>query len=182
MAPEALRTALVVPLAVPRALTGQDDPARRHDWPKGMPPHVTIIFPFVPPALVDAGVRASIASIASTTQCFAVRLARTRRFPMVLYLAPEPPEPFAELTRAVVARYPEYPPYGGMFEDLIPHLTIATGAQDELDAAEAAARAHLPVEVEAEQMILLEEAKAGGQRWRNRAAFNFAPTRRAFDP
>jgi 2'-5' RNA ligase len=139
-----------------------------------MPAHVTILFPFVPAALIDARLRASIASIASATSCFRIRLAHIRRFPNVLYLAPEPPEPFAELTSAVVARYPEYPPYGRMFEDLIPHLTIATGSPDELDAAEAAARGHLPVEVEAREIILLEEAEAGGRRWRNRAAFNFA--------
>ena len=43
------------------------------------------------------------------------------------YLAPDPPEPFSRLTEAIVERWPDYPPYEGIHETVIPHLTVAYG-------------------------------------------------------
>jgi 2'-5' RNA ligase len=182
MAQAPLRTALIVPLVVPRALTGEDDPARRRDWPEGMPPHVTILFPFVPPELVDESVRAAIAEIAAGVPSFAVGLIQTRRFPQTLYLAPEPPDPFIEIIHAVDARFPDYPPYEGVFEEVIPHLSIATGTPRELDVAEATAQRYLPVEARATEIVLLEEAEAGGRRWARRWSVGFGSPQPQPDP
>ncbi|MEV6013635.1 2'-5' RNA ligase family protein [Streptomyces sp. NPDC051976] len=47
------------------------------------------------------------------------------RFPEVLYLVPAPDRQFRRLTQAIADRWPETPPFGGQFTDVIPHLTIA---------------------------------------------------------
>ncbi len=42
----------------------------------------------------------------------------------VVYLAPDPAEPFVALTEALAAAFPDCPPYGGAFDEPVPHLTI----------------------------------------------------------
>ena len=49
----------------------------------------------------------------------------------MLYLAPEPDDGFRRLTEAVVQEWPEAPPYGGAYDDNIPHLTVAHDLGDE---------------------------------------------------
>ena len=43
----------------------------------------------------------------------------------MVYLAPEPAAPFVALTEAVGAEFPGFPPYGGAFDEVVPHLTIS---------------------------------------------------------
>lgn len=51
------------------------------------------------------------------------------RFPQgVRYLAPEPAAQFTRLTQGLHRLFPEYPPYRGAFELLVPHLTIPDDA------------------------------------------------------
>ena len=56
--------------------------------------------------------------------------------PRVLCLRPEPDEPFRAMTAALVAAFPEHPPYGGKYADPIPHATVAIGEDAVLDAIE----------------------------------------------
>jgi hypothetical protein len=42
----------------------------------------------------------------------------------VLWLAPDDPAPFRELTDRVYAAFPEHPPFAGAFADVVPHLTV----------------------------------------------------------
>lgn len=48
-----------------------------------------------------------------------------RAVPGVVYLAPKPAALFIAFTQAVVERWPEHQPYGGAYEEIIPHLTVA---------------------------------------------------------
>src|SRR5262249_43231292 len=102
-----------VPEAEPHVahLRERYDPAAR----LGVPAHITLLFPFFSPERITAAVRDEIREIASATTAFSFRLAGPRRFPGVLYLAPEPLAPLVELTEALVRRFPEFPPYGGQF-------------------------------------------------------------------
>ena len=91
-----------------------------------MPAHITLLYPFKPPDEIGD------AAIEKLNQCFAgfrafdFTLATIRRFPGgVLYLAPEPDESFRRLTMAVWDCYPETPPYGGRYSNIMPHLTVA---------------------------------------------------------
>jgi 2'-5' RNA ligase len=118
-------TGLIVPVSrLSSELTAfrqQHDSSAR----QGMPPHVTILFPFLSSREVDARVLAHLESLFAAQHEFDFRLTEIRRFPGILYLAPEPAEPFKRLTDAVVDDYPDYPPYGDPSLDVIPHMTVA---------------------------------------------------------
>jgi hypothetical protein len=93
---------------------------------------------------------------------FSYSLGVIRRFGSeVLYLAPEPDGPFRDLTAAICKRYPERPPYGGKYADVIPHLTVAQ-VQNEGDLdpiAEdftVAARGMLPITATAVDVALMD--------------------------
>ena len=96
-----------------------------------------------------------------------VTFRETRRFPDVVYLAPEPADPFVEMTNALGARFPEWPPYEGRFPSIVPHLTIASGAA--LDAAEEDVSRRLPLHARAATALLLSEVRP--QRWMQQAEF-----------
>lgn len=83
------------------------------DAPAGIPPHVTVLFPFVPAERVGA-VEKRLAEIVAGTPAFDLVLARTARFPELLYLEPEPAKPFAALTAAVAAEWPSTSPTSGL--------------------------------------------------------------------
>jgi 2'-5' RNA ligase len=51
--------------------------------------------------------------------------ARFGRFPQTLWLDPQPAAPIVELVHEVASRWPEYPPFGGEFADVVPHVTLA---------------------------------------------------------
>jgi SAM-dependent methyltransferase len=117
--------------------------------------HVTILFPFLEPNSIDAAVEASLAEIAGTVRAFEVEFARVGRFPDVVWLAPDPAMPFARLTDAVAARWPDHPPYGGAFEQVVHHLTVADGApRSVLDHLESSLPGSLPVRARVGQVTL----------------------------
>ena len=78
-----------------------------------------------------------------------------------LYLAPEPDEPFRQITLAIWGCYPETPPYGGRFSNIVPHLTIVEpveGCEIERIAAEFAAAGDrtLPIRATASEIALMD--------------------------
>ena len=87
--------------------------------------YVALISPFVPRHRIDAALLDAVrAEVARFTQ-FDFRLDRVGRFPQgVLYLAPEPAKPFVDLIEALARRWPEHPPYGGEYADIVPHVTV----------------------------------------------------------
>jgi 2'-5' RNA ligase len=91
----------------------------------GVPAHVTVLYPFLDIDAIGTAEMDDLRALAGARGSFEVRFAECRRFPEVLYLAPEPDQPFRELTQAVAARWPQAPPYGGQFAEVIPHLTVA---------------------------------------------------------
>jgi hypothetical protein len=53
------------------------------------------------------------------------------------------------LTTAVSQAFPDYPPYGGSFADVVPHLTVGDGGTpEELREAERQILPRLPVSME----------------------------------
>jgi hypothetical protein len=63
-------------------------------------------------------------------------LSAIRRFPIeVLYLAPEPDEPFRQLTLSIWNLFPETPPYRGKWSDIVPHLSVAQLVNEQQIAA-----------------------------------------------
>jgi hypothetical protein len=126
----------------------------------GMPPHVTVLNP-------SPGDVVGIAETLWDFTAFDVNFRHLDRFPGTLWLAPDPAAPFREMTTALVARYPDHPPYGGAFAHVIPHLTVAQA--DLNDAAEAVAE-WLPLRARAESVVLLEHVQS--EHWREVATFD----------
>jgi 2'-5' RNA ligase len=118
-------SALVVPVreAEPflKDLRARFDPAA----PAGMPAHVTVLYPFVEPETLDESTLEDLAAIFSGVTPFPFTLSNVSRFPEVVYLAPDPTDRFSRLTAAIATRWPEAPPYEGVFDDVVPHLTVA---------------------------------------------------------
>ena len=121
-------SALIVEVPEAEPLVG---PWRRlHDSSAalGVPAHVTILYPFVPPDRIDAATMDGIRSVAAAHQPFSAALASVSTFPgHIVWLAPVPDAPFRALAAAVWARFPDHPPYEGRHADVIPHLTVGEG-------------------------------------------------------
>jgi 2'-5' RNA ligase len=167
-----LRSALIV--AVPEAASAVDRWREQTCQAKpstGVPAHITILWPFLPSASIDGVVLDSLQTIFSVSEEFAFELRATARFPGTLYLAPEPADRFTEITRAVWDAFPSYPPYEGVFDTVVPHLTTAQGDDDVLAEAESAVRSSLPIAARAREVLLIEEVEPEGARWQPRATF-----------
>jgi len=145
----------------------------------GVPAHVTVLYPFLPPALIDADVHAVLTRLFGSVPGFRFTLDRTGWFDQILWLGPADPGPFSALTELVAARFPSCPPYGGQYAEVIPHLTVADGAPlTDLLAAEAAVRPHLPIAAKATEVTLMAgpppAAAPSGARWTAVATFPLA--------
>jgi 2'-5' RNA ligase len=127
-----------------------------------LPPHVTVLVPC-------PGEVAAIGEVIAPFGAFDVTFARLERFPEILWLAPEPAEPFVAMTEAMVARFPDYPPYGGIHERIVPHLTVAQG---ELDETAARVQPLLPLSSRVETVVLYEHVDA--DHWREAHTFELS--------
>jgi 2'-5' RNA ligase len=165
-------TALIV--AVPEAEPLVGSWRAKHDWSaqRGVPAHVTVLYPFAPTERVDDRLLAELRQLFATQPSFSFDLPRVARFPDVAWLAPEPPEPFKALTQTVAARYPEYPPYEGIHDEVIPHLTVAEGDAELQDEVEAALAEHLPIAAHARDVVFMFEGDDG--LWREAHRFPLA--------
>ena len=163
MTSDGAESAVVVRLPIPSAL---EHIRRRHDPVAGVgiPAHVTILYPFVDPDELRGGVRRKLAAIAARHEPFRVRFEQVRLWPGVVYLAPEPADRFSRLIDDLVAAFPHHPPYGGAFDEVIPHLTVSAAAEAPLEAIAAEAAASLPFERPVTRLEVLVEGP--DSRWR----------------
>jgi 2'-5' RNA ligase len=148
-----------------------DPPARRN-----VPAHVTILYPFVPLADIDDEVLARLQEIAAAVPRFDYRLAQTQRFPVALYLAPDPDRSFAALTDAVWRAFPGHPPFEGKFATVVPHVTVAHGDEPQLCEIEVELRIALPpggVKAHCHEMVLIENSSG---RWEEVRCFALGPS------
>jgi len=128
--------------------------------PNDLPAHVTVLWP-------SPGDATGVATVLAPFDPFDVTFARLDRFPGVLWLAPEPAEPLAAMTEAMVARFPEFPPYGGVFSSIVPHLTVA---QTQLDETAQLIEPLLPLGSRAGSVVLYESAD--GRHWQEHTVFD----------
>lgn len=130
----------------------------------GVPAHITVLFPFVPPAAVTPAVLSALANHFSGVPSFSYQLRHPAWFrDDVLYLAPQPDTSFRQLTQSVVSEWPAYPPYGGAHPEVVPHLTIGDGAPPEdLRRAEREVTAYLPLSYRAEAVTLMAGSNEPG--------------------
>jgi 2'-5' RNA ligase len=137
------------------------DPSAR----RNVPAHVTILYPFMAPEAVDARVLESLAVVARAVPSFEYRLAECRRFPVALYLAPDPDAYFAALTGGVFRAFPDFPPFEGKFATLVPHVTVAHGDEPQLCEIDVELKLALPrggIAARCDEILLIENSSG---RW-----------------
>lgn len=166
---QAGQTGLIVKIPeVERAVCGwreRLDPSAR----AGVPAHVTVLFPFLEESRIDALVHSALADTLNSHRAFDLRFERCGHFPEVLYLVPEPDTQLRQLTQAIADRWPETPPYGGQFAEVIPHLTVAQLQEPAvLDEVEADLLGNLPVTAHVSSVELVVH---DGTKWQERASF-----------
>jgi hypothetical protein len=163
-------TALLVPVAAAEPLVRRHRRALDPVAPLGVPAHVTVLYPFVPPDEVDQSVIDEVTAVLMRFSTFDFALTSVHRFPDgVLYLAPDPFQPFADITDALTHRWPEHRPYNGAFTSVIPHLTVAAADNAPMDTLEAELNHGLPVKSRANAVWLMEGQPE--DRWAIRAVF-----------
>jgi len=173
-APPPVETALIVPVPAADRVVGEHRDRLDPGADKGVPAHVTVLYPFLEPSAIDQHVLAALAAAVTSVGAFDTRFARTRWFGQsVLWLEPEPAQPFQQLTAAVWRAFPQHPPYRGAHADVIPHLTVADSSPAqlaEMRAAERAVQRALPVFSRVERVLLVAGADTP-RSWRVQQEF-----------
>jgi 2'-5' RNA ligase len=150
---------VAVPEAEPRvgALRAALDPHAA----LGVPAHVTIMAPFVPPADIDGSVLAALGEVFAAAPAFEVEFSTIGWFDDAVWWAPEPAAPFAALTGAVSARFGMKPYEGAHGDAITPHLTIGYRAPvEQLRAADAEVAAGPPVRATVRSALLMTGSRA----------------------
>jgi 2'-5' RNA ligase len=164
-------SALIVPVPEAEPVVATHRLRLDSSAPLGVPAHITVLYPFLPPARLDEPALAHVARVAAAVPAFFLRLTETAWFgDRVLWLAPDPAEPFRRLTAEITALFPGVRPYDGEHEQVIPHLTV--GHDHPLPALEEAAdavRVKLPILARAGAVRLL--IGGGGEPWTTAAEF-----------
>lgn len=141
----------------------------------GLPPHVTVLYPFLPPRRIGDDELSALEAIFAAAPTLTLTLDRVAESTFdggsssdsTFYLSLADPSPFVTLIEAVVARWPEHPPYRGQHA-VEPHLTVPSPAVD-LDRVSRIVDRILPLE---EQVTEVELAvRDPWSRWKTRARF-----------
>ena len=158
---------VLVPAADPVVGPFRERYDRAASW--GVPAHVTVLYPFVPPSELDNDVLQQLGDAVATVTAFEATFTRSDWFGEdVVWLAPEPAAAFRELTAAVSAAFPSHLPYGGAHDEVVPHLTVGEarfGGVEALRSAEQAVLPQLPLSQPVTKVALLTGTDAP-QSWR----------------
>lgn len=117
--------------------------------------HITLLAPFADLRAVEHGLVSELRELFADVVQFAFRLTEISRFPDgTTYLSPEPAGPFRQLTHELSKRFPEFPPYGGEFDDVIPHLSVSVPEGEDLDKLRFELGPRLPISAHAREAAL----------------------------
>jgi 2'-5' RNA ligase len=138
---------------------------------EGIPFHVTLLFPFAPSNELNDALLAETRAFFAAVEPFDFDLTRIAAWPRVVYAVPEPDEELRACMRTLFERFPQYPPYGGIHDEVVPHATLGEDidASTVRDDIERRVGPLLPVRCQARDVALLEEFEPG--RWRERERF-----------
>ena len=124
-------SAIVVPVPEAEPVVGALRAGHDRSAARGVPAHVTLLYPFIEPDGIDDGAIATVTAIVAAEPSFRCVFATTwEPEGAVVALEPAPPAPFHRLIDALTRAFPDHPPYGGVFDEVIPHLTVADDGAD----------------------------------------------------
>ncbi len=164
--PAAPETGVILRVRLPRRLEELRQKGMQQAG-RGLPAHVTLLYPFVATERLERRHRTTIAAIVATHAQFSFRLTGPSTWPQVLYASVEPSGPFRSIQADLAAAFPEFPIYEGEF-DFMPHVTVAEGAAASLpEFANDPAWRLLPTTLTARSVDLLARDAEGWRRdWR----------------
>ena len=130
-----------------------------------VPVHITVLYPFAAPGSISDHLTVRLGALLGEFQSFDFALSEVGWFDQrVMYVAPTPRAPFEELTNGVAAAFPEHPPYGGAYDQVVPHVTVGEGVRPaRLRRAARRLERHLPIRATATEVCLMAPDPAG--RW-----------------
>lgn len=158
-----IQSAILIPVPEADAVVGrwryEHDPVAV----AGVPAHVTVIVPWLPPDEISDEDLAELDSELADVKAFDFELTGIGWFGRrVLWVAPDPAAPFLDLTNRLADRF-NTPPWDDEFDEVIPHLTVAHASDGvELVPVAADVATRLPVRCRADQVWVM---CAGGARW-----------------
>jgi 2'-5' RNA ligase len=129
----------------------------------GVPAHITLIVPWLPPDEIGEGDLAELDDMLEPVAAFDFVLDHVDWFGRrVLWVAPEPSAPFLRLTSLLADRFGT-PPWDDEFDEVVPHLTVAHASDGvELVPVAADVASRLPVTCRAEEVWVMV---GDGSRW-----------------
>jgi hypothetical protein len=164
---DASESAVIVPVPEAEPAVGEFRASLDRTTGWGIPAHVTVIYPFLPPARIGPHEMARLRDAVRSVPRFDVSFTDVRWFgDTAVWLAPDPADGFRALIDTVWAAFPECPPYRGAFGTSVPHLTV--GADADPGAMSAAGRAVaglLPITASVDAALLFQGWDAPGA-WR----------------
>lgn len=132
---------------------------------KGVPPHVTQLFPWKEAPIRDGDIQA-VSELCTGTMPFNIEFHELSYFECgTIYLVPTDNQLITGLSKKSWATFPETPPYAGMHKDSIPHLTVAQADSQTIaslfaDVSQDLAGA-LPCSFQVSEITILEESSLG---------------------
>jgi 2'-5' RNA ligase len=159
------QSALLIPVPEAEALVGAwralHDPSAR----RGVPAHVTLVVPWIPPEQIKQEHLDELSELLADEEPFEYSLQDVRWFgERVLWLGPSPADPFKHLT-ATLANHFDTPPWQGEFAEVVPHLTVGLAGHAvgcTLVEAADALRPRLPVTCRATEVHVMS---GDGMSW-----------------
>jgi hypothetical protein len=100
--------------------------------PAGVPAHITLLYPWMEPKRISKKTLAELTSLFAGFPKFSLSLKLGWFGREVLLLIPHDPLPLIRLTKEIIHQWPEYPYYGGDYDDIEPHITLAYGDESNL--------------------------------------------------
>ena len=163
------QSAIIVPVPEAEAAVGgyraEYDPVAA----AGVPAHITLMVPWLPVEEITGDDLTELGGLLGSVPAFGYSLTTVGWFGRrVLWLAPEPVEPFLQLTGMLGATFGTSH-YDDEFDEVVPHLTVAHASDGvELAAVAAALTAALPIRCRADVVWVMV---GDGQAWRTRERF-----------
>jgi 2'-5' RNA ligase len=152
------QSALLVPVPEAEPLVGRWRALHDPKAGSGVPAHITLVVPWLPPGEVGPEHLKQLDEIVAAQAPFDYVLDQVRWFgERVLWLSPSPAEPFKALT----ARLSEHfgtPPWKGEFKEVVPHLTVGLADQPACRPLTEAAddlRYKLPLKARATEVVVM---------------------------
>jgi 2'-5' RNA ligase len=148
-------TTLVVP--IPEAEEAVGRWRERYDWSArvGVPPHITVLGPFLPPRRITDSVIERLTSICSDLPRVALKLEGPALLESTVCLTPNPREPFELMTRLLEHEWRGLDRGGSQDEKRLHHLTVARNPE-EVRELSLELEASLPIEAQADELRLYE--------------------------